>query len=172
MVDVVTFLKKKYDLDEIPLCPSFGNRFNIIFLNGAGVFVFYKKLLPFFDLVTKENKLLTPVFHDVHHLQYQVGCLFLGLIHKLVTGTLWRNMEMEKTALKNMSLPYQIMLEKFEKWSDNASNFVKVEEFLFPEFVHKGEIYFKLVEQNEIMDKPTIRCLEILVLLSKFLSEC
>ena len=81
-------------------------------------------------------------------------------------------MEMEKTALKNMSLPYQIMLEKFEKWSDNASNFVKVEEFLFPEFVHKGEIYFKLVEQNEIMDKPTIRCLEILVLLSKFLSEC
>ena len=67
---------------------------------------------------------------------------------------------MEKTAL-NMSLPYQIMLKKFEKWCDNASNFVKGEESLFPEFVHKDDIHFKLVEQNEIVDKPTIQCVEI-----------
>ena len=49
----------------------------------------------------------------------------------------------------------------FEKLSDNASNFVKGEKSFFPEFVHKDNIYFKLVKQNEIMDKPTIQCLEI-----------
>ena len=68
---------------------------------------------------------------------------------------------MKKTAL-NMSLPYQIILKKFGKWCDNASNFVKGEESLFPEFVHKDNVYFKLVEQNEIMDKSTIQCLEII----------
>ena len=137
-----------------------GNRFNIIFLNGAGVFALYNKLLSFFDQLTKENKLLTAVFHDLHYLPHQVGCRCLGLIHKLVTGPLWRKMEMEKTAL-NMSLPYQIMLKKFEKCCDNAFNFVKGEESLFPEFVHKDDIHFKLVEQNEIVDKTTIQCVEI-----------
>ena len=134
MVHFATFLKEKYDLNEIPLYPFLGHRFNIIFLNGAGVFALYNKLLTFFDQLTKQNKLLTAVFQDLHYLPYQVECCCLGLIQKLVTGPLWRKMEMEKTAL-NTSLPYKIMLKKFEKWCDNAFNFVKGEESLFPEYM-------------------------------------
>ena len=37
MVDFATFLKEKYGLNETPLYRFLRNRFNIIFLNGAGV---------------------------------------------------------------------------------------------------------------------------------------
>ena len=72
MVDFETFLKEKYDSNEIRLYPFLGNRFNVIFLNGAGVFALYNKLLSFFDQLTKENKLLTAVFRDLHCLPCQV----------------------------------------------------------------------------------------------------
>ena len=48
MVSFATFFKGKFNSNDIPLFPFLGNRFNIIFLNGAGVFQLYSKLLSFF----------------------------------------------------------------------------------------------------------------------------
>ena len=38
MVHFSTYLKDEHNISEIPLYPFLGNRFNILFLNGAGVF--------------------------------------------------------------------------------------------------------------------------------------
>ena len=54
MVDFATFLKEKYGLNEIPLYRFLGNRFNIIFLYGAGVFASCNKTLSFFINLPKK----------------------------------------------------------------------------------------------------------------------
>ena len=95
MVSFATFLKENFNAKDIPLYPFLGNRFNIIFLNGAGVFELFSKLMSFFDLIDKENKLLT-VYCDLNVLQYKIGSRALGLIHKLVTRPLWQKLESEK----------------------------------------------------------------------------
>ena len=38
MVSFATFMKETNQMDNLPLYPFLGNRFNILFLNGAGVF--------------------------------------------------------------------------------------------------------------------------------------
>ena len=124
MVSFATFLKENFNAKDIPLYPFLGNRFNIIFLNGAGVFELFSKIMSFFDLIDKENKLLTAVYYDFNVLQYKIGSRALRLIHKLVTGPLWRKFESEKSVL-DMSGHYQSMLVLFEKWASDCTLFVK-----------------------------------------------
>ena len=152
MVTFGTFLKEHYSMSEIPLYPFLGNRFKLLFLNGGGIFELYSKLKEFFDKIEKENKLLTSVYWDLHVLQFKVGCHCLGLIHKLVSGPLWRKMEKGKTAL-NMSYNYQNML---------SSLFVKGQVGLFPEFISKDDMFSKLVEPDPEIDDSTIQCLELI----------
>ena len=52
-------------IESIPLAPFVGNRFNIIFHNGGGVFYLHEHLRPFFELVKDENKLLKAVHFDL-----------------------------------------------------------------------------------------------------------
>ena len=72
--------------------------------------------------------------------QYRIDCRCLGLIHKLVTGPLWRKMEHEKAAL-NMSPCYLLMLSSFIEWANDASLFVKGEVGLSPEFISKDCLF-------------------------------
>ena len=90
------------------------------------------------------------MYWDLFILHYKVGCCCLGLIHKLVTGPLWRKMELEKTAL-NMTQSYQFMLSCFQNWCEDASCLIK-DEGLFPELVKKDEMFFKLTEANRDID--------------------
>ena len=48
MVSFETFMKEEFGMAELPLFPFLGNRFNILFLNGAGTFYLYEKLVDFF----------------------------------------------------------------------------------------------------------------------------
>ena len=41
MVHFLTFMRDKHDIINIPLYPFLGNRLNILFLNGGGVFQLY-----------------------------------------------------------------------------------------------------------------------------------
>ena len=52
--------------------------------------------MSFFDLIDKGNKLRTAIYYDLNVLQYKIGFRALLLIHKLVTGPLWRKLESEK----------------------------------------------------------------------------
>ena len=155
MVTFATYLKDKFQMSEIPLYPFLGNRFNIIFLNGGGFYQLYDKLLDFFDKIEKDNKLLTAVK------QYRIDCRCLGLIHKLVTGPLWRKMEHEKAAL-NMSPCYQLMLSSFIEWANDASLFVKGEVGLFPEFISKDCLFNELVKPGPEIDESIVQVLKIM----------
>lgn len=74
----------------------------------------YDKLVEFFGKIDKKkNKLLTAVQWDLSVVQYKIGFRCLGLIHKLVTGPLWRKMAHEKHAL-DMSKSYKEMFKCFK----------------------------------------------------------
>ena len=133
MVTFTTFMKENHQMINLPLYPFLGNRFNILFLNGAGVFYLYSYLVEFLN-VSLDNKLMSSVFYDLEVLQYKVACQALGLIDKLITGPLWRMMMKEKEVL-NMSLHYKAMLDFFKECEQDASSFLNGTSRLFPDLV-------------------------------------
>ena len=70
-------------------------------------------------------------------------------------------LEKEKAVLK-MSPHYQRLSLCFQKWAADSYLFMKGEESLFPDLVHKDEQYFKLIEPSNHLDKSTKQCLEII----------
>ena len=149
MVHFSTYLKDEHNISEIPLYPFLGNRFNILFLNGAGVFHLYSYLEDFFSSVSDENRLLKAVHHDLEVLAHKVGCKVLGLIHRQVTGPLWRKMVNEKNAL-SMTPHYKQMIYLFEKWSQDPTSFLNGSEYLFSSededknYLHNDQVYQSL----------------------------
>ena len=134
MVTFSTFLKESYNIINLPLYPFLGNRFNILFLNGAGVFYLYNYLIEFLDNVSLDNKLMSAAFYDLHVLAYKVACQALGLIDKLVTGPLWRTMVKEKEVL-DMSLHYQKMYDFFKQCAADPSLFLDGTNLPFPDLI-------------------------------------
>ena len=74
MVTFATFMKENHQMINLPLYPFLGNRFNILFVNGAGVFYLYSYLVEFLNNVSLDNKLMSSVFYDLEVLQYKVAC--------------------------------------------------------------------------------------------------
>ena len=123
MVTFSTFLKESHNIINLPLYPFLGNCFNILFLNGAGIFYLYNYLIEFLDNVSLDNKLMSAAFYGLYVLAYKVACHALGLIDKLVTGPLWRTMVKEKEVL-DMSLHYQNMYDFFKQYVADPSLFL------------------------------------------------
>ena len=165
-------MKEHHGVEDIPLYPFFGNRFNILFLNGAGVFHLYQYHLDFFEKVESENKLLTAVSWDLKVLSYKAGCKALGLLAKLVTGPLWRAMIKEKGAITPC---YQHMLGCFEKWANDCSSFIKGDDSLFPDLNKDDSVYKSVIEPAPLLDDMTRQCLELIfggfVVISKRMLE-
>ena len=134
MVTFSTFLKESHNIISLPLYPFLGNRFNILFLNGAGVFYLYNYLIEFLENVSLDNKLMSAAFYDLHVLAYKVACQALGLIDKLVTGPLWRTMVKEKEVL-DMSLHYQKMYDFFKQCAADPSLFLDGTNLPFPDLI-------------------------------------
>ena len=61
-----------------------------------------------------------------------------------------------------MSAHCQCMLVLFEKWASDCTLFVKGEESLFPEPVHKDDQFNMLVQPNEKIHQSCIQCLELI----------
>ena len=116
--------------------------------------------MSFFDQINKKNNLLTVAYYDLNVTQFKIGSRALELINTLVTGPLWRRLECEKFVL-DMSVHYKNMLVLFEKWASNCILFVKGEESLFSELVHKVDPFNVLVQPNEEIVQDTIQCLEL-----------
>ena len=150
MLKLSTWLKEKKNIDSVPLYPFLGNRFNILFLNGGGLFKIYDHLITFLEGLDKdnENQLVVAVKRDLKVRNFKVGCRALGLINKLVTGPLWRKMVEEKSAI-SMSGHYQKMVQCFKKWADNPNDFILGKDSLFDNLLHKDDIFEALIEPNE-----------------------
>ena len=64
IVCFATYLKDEFGITSIPLFPFLGNRFNILFVNAAGVYFLYDQLIDFFQRIERNNKLLDAVYWE------------------------------------------------------------------------------------------------------------
>ena len=100
MVSFASYVKDEFDIILSTLFPFLGNRFTILFLNGAGVYLLYDMLLDFYRKIElNKKKLLEAVHWDLNVFAYRVGWRALGLIEKLITGPLWKIMNCENYIL-------------------------------------------------------------------------
>ena len=106
MVSFATIMKETNRIGISSLYPFLGNRFNIIFLNDAGVFYLYPFLVDFLNNLSIDNKLMSAVYHELQVLHFRVACQALGLIDKYITGPFWRMMVKQKEVL-DISKHYQ-----------------------------------------------------------------
>lgn len=70
-----------------------GNRFNIIFANGARVYYLHQHIRTFLKTWGTPNRLLQAIREDIDNDVNIAGCKALGLIDKHITGPLWRILE-------------------------------------------------------------------------------
>ena len=73
-----TYLKDEFEMASVSLKQFLGNRFNILLVNGLGVYCLYDKLLNFFRRIERNNKLLDAVYWDLEVVAYRAGCRALG----------------------------------------------------------------------------------------------
>ena len=157
-----TYLKDEFEMASVPLKPFLGNRFNILFVNGLGVYCLYDKLLHFFRRIERNNKLLDAVYWDLEVVAYRAGCRALGLIEKLITGPLWKILATENHIL-NMSKHYQKLTKFFKECSEDCSRFLRGESFCDPSFINRDETFVKLMEPcSQEIELMTKQCLEII----------
>ena len=154
---------KAQGVDSIPLAPFLGNRFNIIFHNGGGVFYLYEHLKLFFEWMKDENKLLKAVQYDLEVASFLAGCRALGLINKFVTGPLWRALAKKDVSFLDMSKRYQNLLKCFEVWAIDSTPIIMGEAVIFDDIeVKKDKCHDKLIEANPTWDPMTKQVLELI----------
>ena len=143
------FLRSK-GIDKIPLAAFRGNRFNILFYDAAGV-CFLKEHMS--DYLTTShgslNLLLQAVFTDLKVPQYLAGCRALGIIDKLVTGPLWRHLQLSSTSILSMSNVYTIMMRKFDEWGNDAQTVVEGSSHFLPQHECDDDVYKALFTESE-----------------------
>ena len=155
------FLKIEHGIEEVPLAPFKGNRFNIAFHNGAGVYGLYPMLKDFFECMKDENQLMKAVYEDLNVVQFAAGVRALGLIDKIVTGPLWRVLERNEH-VSCMNEKYERMLECFSLWSEDAGDVVKGSVCMFEDVeVKRDWVYDALVHECEL-DGMTRQILELI----------
>ena len=162
-VQFLTFLQGEKGLDDVPLAPFRGNRFNITFYNGSGVYFLFPHLLEFFESVQSENRLLGAVFDDLQVKSFVAGCRALGLISKIITEPLWKILEDKSVHILDMSQNYQQLLSCFESCAENALSFMKGEVVVFDGVsTVKDRFFEKLVEPSDNYDVLTLQALELI----------
>ena len=91
-----TYLSQNGVVEKNPLIHFRGNRFNVVFANGARVFYLHRHIVNFLtNSLGTPNRLLKAVLDDASCKLYVAGCKALGLIDKHIrfTGPLWRILE-------------------------------------------------------------------------------
>jgi len=149
------------DITSVPLAKFKGNRFNIVFHDGAGVYYLHKHLQSFFSSIYgTPNRLLQTVFDNIQVPQYLAGCKALGIINKYISGPLWRKLE-SKISITEMSRAYQDMYDKFKEWANDSSDLLTGNDLLFPDIPLKGDVLTELLSPSPYDDLAT-ECLQIM----------
>ena len=147
---------RRHGITNVPLAKFKGNRFNVVFHDGAGVYYLHHHLVSFFDRVYgTPNKLLQAVLEDLKNPVLVAGCRAMGIISKSVTGPLWRVME-SKLTISQLSRVYQDMDQAFQRWSDDASVLLAREEMVAPEYARSDPIaeeLFKECDSDDIVQE-------------------
>lgn len=147
-IQFATYLKKQ-GIPKNPLVHFRGNRFNILFANGARVYHLHQHIAGFLESWGTPNRLLQAVLEDVTNPINIAGSKALGLIDKHITGPLWRILESDIHVL-DIPQHYAEMKDFFEKSAeDNIGLFMTGEDIPFKsEFVKKDEVWRALVSPS------------------------
>lgn len=138
-----SYLRKEVGLHELPLARLIGNRFNIIFHDAAGIYFLHNHMIRFIESVrgNNANLLLQAVSRDLKNPLLIAGCRALGLVDKIVSGPLWR--QLRESVLKASEVNSEIKI-KFDAWSCGAHGVVSGIEVLGERFiVHSSDEVFK-----------------------------
>lgn len=147
-----SFLKRK-GMAKNPLIHFRGNRFNVIFANGARVYTLRNNyyIIDFLKTVWgTPNRLLKAVLEDISEDDYIAGCKSLGLIDKLITGPLWRILESDVHIL-DIPEYYKKMVTFFGGCTVlNIHSVMKGDKTPFedPELIHRDEVWEALTSPS------------------------
>ena len=121
-VQFKAYLESK-GINTIPLARFVGNRFNVLFHNAAGVYFLNEQIRQFYDTAFGTPNLLhVAVRKSIGEEEYVVACRVLGLVDKLITGPLWRELESTTSTIADMSRVYEQLCDSFDKWKDDATD--------------------------------------------------
>ena len=143
------YMKRK----EIPLKKLIhfrGNRFNVVFANGARIYYLHQHIADFLKSWGTSNRLLRAVLEDVSNGVYVAGSKSLGLIDKHITGPLWRILE---SGIHVLDLPqhYSKLKEFVETCREESINmFMTGESTPFSsKYIKKDDVWLALVTPSE-----------------------
>ena len=141
-----------------------GNRFNVLFWNGACVYYHKDHFKEFFEIHGTPNRLLQAVSEDVSDEVNMAGCRALGIIDKLLTGPFWRLCENVENIL-DMNPKIKEIQENCLRWANDASSLLLNKEPAFRGAdVHKDGIYECLFKSHSHeFDQLTIAALEVML---------
>ena len=155
------FVKATFGHECVPLAPFKGNRFNILFHNGAGVYFLREELKAFMNEVKSDNQLMKAVHADLNVQQFLAGARALGMIDKFVTTPLWKVLEMSEH-VSGLTERYEKMCECFAKWAMDASDLMSGEVQMFDDVsAPKDDTCQSLIEECEL-DGMTKQIVEML----------
>ncbi|VDI62003.1 Hypothetical predicted protein [Mytilus galloprovincialis] len=141
----------------------YGHRIYILFSMAASVFYHAKHIQELIELYfdDKQNNLVSCVANYVNNNVYLAGCRALGIIDKLCTGPLWRQIEESKHILdlNNVWLNFYNFLDEFSK---DSSDLLRGK-VIYLDYTIKDEVYNSLfLECEKEIDMLTIEALQIL----------
>ena len=146
-----TYLRK-HNIHKIPLAQFVGNRFNVLFYDAAGVYYLRSYMTDFIKSVhgSQSNRLLKAVKTDFEEPLHVAGCRALGLIDKIVTGPLWRQLQESASSILKMGDIYCKMKDKFDLWSDDPHGVVEGTAILVDGMiVHQDDVWSALCSSND-----------------------
>lgn len=162
-VQFLTFLQSEKGIEHVPLAPFRGNRFNITFYNGCGIYFLISNLLEFFNRVQNENRLLGAVFDDLKVKSFVAGCRALGLISKFITAPFWRILEDKTVHVLEMTQKYQHLLSYMERFAENSEEFMKGNVVVFGNVeIVRDELFESLIKPSDEYDVLTAQALELI----------
>ena len=155
---------QKQNIHRLPLANFIGNRFNILFYDGAGVYYLRDLMIDFIESThgQQANLLLKSVLRDLKNPILTTGCRGLGLIDKIITGPLWRKLSESSISVLKMSSVYCEIKDKFDLWSEDASSLIDGSAICIKDIsIHQDIVWERLI-QSDSSDAGTVEVLQLL----------
>ena len=140
-----TYLKSCTPPVALQMSTFYGHRIHMLFSMAAAVYYHNDHIKDFLSTYFEDkssNKLVVCVSHYVNNKVYLAGCRALGIIDKLMTGPLWKQIENAKHILDLNSM-WLIFFNYLDEFSRDSSNLLKGT-ILFPEFTRQDDIFDRL----------------------------
>ena len=158
---------KKIDQSQKNKIDSFiGNRFNVIYRNGAAVYFHKDHILDFLKEWPHPNNLLKAVNELIDN-PFNLACIrALGIVDKILTGPFWRIIEgVDHILVMNKYL--SLLKAKLDRLYKDARPILNKQEFIFDESddlveITRDDVYEKLFEEtgSSEFDELTCKALE------------